>query len=288
MAETITARDDKKTRGGVIYKITCAITGKCYIGQTRQPPARRWSQHKQAAKKGGKMILYDAIRKHGVENFTFEIYCTCETLEELNKKEIEVIRDENSLAPNGYNAGLGGDNYEKTEITRKKLSLANSGRVITPEWRENMRKGHANRPTITEEARQKRSVALKGRKVSEETKEKLRNANLGKKQSPETLAKKRASRIGVPWSAKKRESMVGRKASDETKQKQSAALKGRIITEEAKQKLIEAKRARRKLSNEQVAEIRSNPDGLLQKDLAEKYGVSKQLITNILLHRTAY
>jgi len=82
---------------GRIYKITNKINNKPYYGQTRQPPNRRWSQHKQSAKNGGKMILYNAIRLHGVENFTFEVICECETLEELNAKEIEYISTNNSL-----------------------------------------------------------------------------------------------------------------------------------------------------------------------------------------------
>ncbi len=229
---------------GVIYKITNRVNGKLYYGQTKQPPNRRWSQHKQAAKKGGKMILYEAIRKYGVENFTFEIVCECETLEELNQKEIHYIQEGNTLAPNGYNAGRGGDNYEKTDETRKKLSNSNKGRIITPEWRENMSKARKGKK-ITEETRERMRKAQAGRSISEETKEKLRRVNLGKKQSEETLAKKRAARIGVPWSEKKRQSMLGRKNTEEAKKRMSEAQKGRIVSEEAKQKMRDAHRRRR-------------------------------------------
>ena len=77
---------------GNIYKITNTVNTKLYFGQTRQSPNRRWSQHKQAAKNGGKMILYNAIRLHGINNFTFEVVCECQTLEELRDIREQILR----------------------------------------------------------------------------------------------------------------------------------------------------------------------------------------------------
>jgi len=270
---------------GFIYKITNKENNKPYYGQTRQPPNRRWSQHKQAAKKGGKMILYNAIRLYGVENFTFEVVCECESLEDLNAKEIEYIKT--SLSPAGYNAGLGGDNYEKTPETCKKISESNKGRIITEEWRKNMSEARKGRK-ITEESRVKMQKAQKGRIVTEETKEKLRQANIGKKQSTETIAKKSLARTGVPWSDKKRESMLGITTSEETKKKISDSQKGRIISEETKLKMREAKNSIRKISDVQISEIKTNTEGLLQCELALKYNVSKQLISNIINGKRGY
>jgi group I intron endonuclease len=272
---------------GYIYKITNTLNKKPYFGQTRQPPNRRWYQHKHAAKNDGKMILYNAIRHYGVENFTFEVICECKTLEELNAKEIEYIAMNNSLAPNGYNAGKGGDNYEKTPETRAKLSASNKGRTISEEWRKNMSIAAKGR-VITEETRIKMKKAQKGRIITNETKQKLRDANLGKKQTTDTIAKKRAARIGVPWSDKKRESMVGRKNTEETKQKMSKSQKGRVISEETKQKMRDTKKDKRKITDEQIKEIRENLEGLLQCEFAIKFNVSKQLICNIIHCKGAY
>lgn len=268
---------------GRIYKIINKLNNKPYFGQTRQPPNRRWSQHKQAAKNGGKMILYNAIRLHGVENFTFEVVCECETLEELNTKEIEYISKNNSLSPNGYNAGKGGDNYEKTPETRAKLSASNKGRIISEEWRKNMSIARKGRK-ITEETRIKMQKALKGRLISDETKQKLREANIGKKQSADTIAKKSAARTGVAWSDKKRESMMGRKNTEETKKKMSESQKGRVFSEETKRKM----RGPRKITDQQIYEIRENTENLLQYELASKYNVSKQLISNIINCKRCY
>jgi group I intron endonuclease len=272
---------------GVIYKITNKINNKCYYGQTRQPPNRRWSQHKQSAKKGNKMILYNAIRKHGIENFIFTIECMCYSLQELNEKEIYYILEKNSLSPNGYNAAKGGDNYEKTEETKRKISEGNKTRVITREWRDNIRKAHIGRKNAPETI-EKMKIAQKGRIITEETKEKLRQINLGKKQSPETISKKSLARKGIPWSDKKRKSMIGRKNTEETKKKMSESQKGRIFSNETKLKMKEAKKSQRKVSDEQIAEIRENTEKLPQYKLAEKYNVSKQLISNIINYKRGY
>ena len=272
---------------GRIYKITNILNNKSYYGQTRQSPNRRWSQHKQAAKKGGKMILYNAIRFHGIENFTFEIVYECETLEELNVKEIECISINNSLSPNGYNAGKGGDNYEKTAETRAKLSASNKGRIISEEWRKNMSIARKGRK-ITEETRIKMQKAQIGRVITDETKQKLREANIGKKQSADTIAKKSAARTGVAWSDKKRESMLGRKNTEETKKKMSESQKGRVFSEETKIKMREAKKLVRKITEQQISEIRENIEKLPQYQLATKYKVSRQLISNIINYKRGY
>jgi group I intron endonuclease len=272
---------------GRIYKITNTLNNKPYFGQTKQPPNRRWSQHKQAAKNGGKMILYNAIRLHGVENFTFEVVCQCETLDELNAKEIEYITINNSLSPNGYNAGKGGDNYEKTPETCAKLSASNKGRIISEEWRKNMSIAGKGRK-ITEETRIKMQKVQKGRVVTDETKQKLREANIGKKQSADTIAKKSAARTGVAWSDKKRESMMGRKNTEETKKKMSESQKGRVFSEKTKAKMREAKQSVRKVTEEQISEIRKNTEKLAQYELANKYNVSRQLISNIINYKRGY
>lgn len=55
-----------------IYKITNKINGKLYIGYSKRPSAR-WYDHKKYACKNKKGVLYDAMRKYGIENFVFDI-----------------------------------------------------------------------------------------------------------------------------------------------------------------------------------------------------------------------
>jgi hypothetical protein len=99
--------------------------------------------------------LYRAMRKYGIENFTFEVLCECSATE-LNKKETYYIEYYNSLY-DGYNQTNGGDSgysahqleysqnikydllntsltyddlVEKYNISKQSLSAINNGRVF--------------------------------------------------------------------------------------------------------------------------------------------------------------
>lgn len=113
-----------------IYKISNNINGKIYIGKAKDCE-RRWAEHTRNVDQGKQHPLYDAMRKHGLQNFTFEILL--ETVEELvdgqEKSLIEVL----SKYPLGYNlaeGGNGGDTKkywtsERWEEHRKKHNQKN-------------------------------------------------------------------------------------------------------------------------------------------------------------------
>ena len=71
-----------------IYLIKNNINGKVYIGQSTNI-YERWSEHKRIAKNDLtiKYPLYLAMRKYGIENFTFSIIEEC-SQELLNEREI--------------------------------------------------------------------------------------------------------------------------------------------------------------------------------------------------------
>ena len=93
-----------------IYQITNLINNKIYIGQTNNI-ARRWANHK--CNNDSNMVIARAIRKYGADNFKFEVLLRNLTPEEANIKEIELIKEKNSLVPNGYNVSTGGNNIAK-------------------------------------------------------------------------------------------------------------------------------------------------------------------------------
>lgn len=71
-----------------IYRITNLINRKVYIGQTVQKnPMMRWYEHQSDARNGKKSRLCNSIRKHGIENFTWEIIDQCSNIDELNLLE---------------------------------------------------------------------------------------------------------------------------------------------------------------------------------------------------------
>lgn len=107
-----------------IYKIQNNINQKNYVGQSRNIEMR-WKQHIYNAETGSQYPIHCALRKYGVENFSFSILEECEA-SELNNKEIEWISKLNSFEE-GYNCTRGGDGYLKIDYERI-LSLWNEGK----------------------------------------------------------------------------------------------------------------------------------------------------------------
>ena len=93
-----------------VYKITNMINGKVYIGQTVQDnPKMRWYGHTACARKGKKSHLYDSMRKHGADNFVWQIIDRAENIDQLNSKEkywLDFYRAESDV----YNAREAGNN----------------------------------------------------------------------------------------------------------------------------------------------------------------------------------
>ena len=104
-----------------IYKIENLINHKCYIGQTRNIQ-KRWNRHKTAPfNKNDNAYdypLYRAIRKYGLENFSFEILEEC-SIQDLNEREKFYINKYDTYF-HGYNQTLGG---ETTAVVEKKKIL---------------------------------------------------------------------------------------------------------------------------------------------------------------------
>lgn len=92
-----------------IYQITNLVNGKIYIGQTNNIQ-KRWANHR--CNNDPDMVIARALRKYGVDNFQFEILLRGLTPEEANQKEIELIKEKNSLVPNGYNVATGGNRID--------------------------------------------------------------------------------------------------------------------------------------------------------------------------------
>lgn len=90
----------------VIYKIEHKETKRIYIGKAINAE-RRWKEHLYNVRTNKNHPLYNAIRKYGLDLFTFEIL---EEISEynINQREIELINKYNTIYPNGYNLAQGG------------------------------------------------------------------------------------------------------------------------------------------------------------------------------------
>jgi group I intron endonuclease len=95
---------------GYIYRIVNKINGKQYIGQSEQDDINdRWRGHIYCINNDkGCPLLTDAFRKHGLDNFRFEVIVICFD-EDRYRFEKEYIKLYNTMAPNGYNLTEGGE-----------------------------------------------------------------------------------------------------------------------------------------------------------------------------------
>ena len=94
-----------------IYVIKNTVTDKVYVGQATNTFIR-WKGHKTAAKTGhykGRSLLYEAMKKYGIDNFHYEILEG--QVSNYNEREKYWISFYNCVAPNGYNLIQGGEQY---------------------------------------------------------------------------------------------------------------------------------------------------------------------------------
>ena len=127
--------------GYYVYKVKCVITGKVYIGITRNSPYLRWYRHENDAKKGKQHKFHRAIRKHGWQNFIQEVIAVCYGFDDARAFEVRLIHDYDSFH-NGYNSTLGGEGcrgFKMPALHIAKLIKRNTGRLVSAETRKRLR-----------------------------------------------------------------------------------------------------------------------------------------------------
>lgn len=177
----------------LVYKATNLINGKVYVGKTVRSLSHAKARHKLRAKGGCVTKLYNSMRKHGFDNFSWEVaYRGCSN-EDICMMEVTLIRELQCRDSEfGYNMTDGGE--------------GTVGAVVTEELRSLMseRSSGENNPCFglfgeqhpaygnrhTDDAKKRISEAHKGKPKSEETKRKLSQARLANsKYSYETRRK---------------------------------------------------------------------------------------------------
>lgn len=113
----------EKKKGGVIYKITNLLDGKFYIGSTNNL-IKRYYTHINHIRSGKNTCikLIRAVKKHGEDNFRFEIVCECSTEELLNIEQQHI----DSLNPEYNIAKIAGSNLgiKRTQEVKLKKSAS--------------------------------------------------------------------------------------------------------------------------------------------------------------------
>lgn len=161
-----------------IYGIRNKVNGKIYIGKTVNNFGDRWDCHKAQLRGGynGNHSLQNDWNEYGEDNFEFIIIFDCvngETLEAVNKLEIETIRDYRNLGLT-YNIQEGGDTgfhgLHLSEETKRKIGEKNRinmlGRKASDETKLKQSKSRKKfYESWTDEERK-----AYGKKISERTK----------------------------------------------------------------------------------------------------------------------
>jgi len=231
-------------RFGEIYKITCLINKKIYIGQTTIGYLKRFRDHiaeSNRAKDDDNICFHNAIRKYGWENFDIEVICHC-PIELLDKMErfyitkfkTNICRHGDKYGYNLTDGGEGGKGYKHTEETKKRISeikikyfqdnpeykpVGMTGKNQTEEWKEenSKRMSGENNPMYDVHL----ASPFKDKYHTEESKRKMRESMKGR----------------VPWNKgipmteeqkeKLRKARTGCKASEEAKENMSKSHKGK-------------------------------------------------------------
>lgn len=122
-----------------LYKITCLVNQKVYIGQTVQPE-KRWYQHKNDSVRNPKVPFHHAIKKYGNENFIFEVIACCKSQDDANYLEELLIQQYDCFISNGkgYNSTYGGMNAPKSDKWKQLMSDKFTGRNADWAKKENI------------------------------------------------------------------------------------------------------------------------------------------------------
>ena len=206
---------------GYIYKTTNLINSKIYIG-------KRQKEYFDKYYLGSGVILQQAIKKYGKENFSCEIIEECDTINLLNEREIYWIKYYNSTNRTiGYNISLGGDggwygvNLNK-EYKHNIIVNSNKNRIVSERSKEKNR--ISNKSRWTNELRKQHSIKLK---------------NIRKNKTPEQLLiehinRSNAQKGKIPWN----KGLT--KDTDKRVAKFANSLKGRVFSAEHKKNLSDS------------------------------------------------
>ena len=156
-----------------IYKITNEINGKIYIG-------KHSTDNLNDGYMGSGVVLKQAIKKYGVENFTKDILEFCDKEVELNDLEKHYIDKYKSTDKSiGYNLTSGGDgksDYICSYETINKLSESHKGKKP---WNKGKKLSEEHIIKLCE-AHKGKNHPMYGKHHSDEVRKKMSESNKGK------------------------------------------------------------------------------------------------------------
>ena len=175
-----------------VYKITCKVNNKIYIGQTIESLTQRFNRHMGYQKDEHDTKFYIAIRKYGKDNFYIELLEEVSNQNELDKREYYWICFYDSVNK-GYNTKdcigkCGGDT----------LSTHPNKKLISEKLRKS-KLGDKNPMRINGGLKGERN-GMYGKHLTEEQKMHISKKLKGRTRSIEACKKTSESLKGVPKS----------------------------------------------------------------------------------------
>lgn len=201
----------KYPNGAGIYKLTCKVNNKVYIGKS-VTINRRLNRHKNCKTPKDNFYLHNAIIKHGWDSFTVEILELFENFDRI--KDNDTLLEREAFYIKLYDSTNKLKGYNRCEY-----STDCTGRKLTEEHKEKLRQCNL------------------GKKMSKDAIERTRQAKLGKPRSEETKEKIRQKKLGVKLSEEHKEKLRNRKLSEEHKEKIGNSGRGKKRSEEFKEKM---------------------------------------------------
>lgn len=202
-----------------------------YVGQsTKKKPQERLNNHLSSAISGRShrdnwivrlknkklkpimRLIYDANNQDDLDNA--EIYW------------IKYFREQGCRLVNRTAGGGGLNGFKHSEETKKKMSLAGTGKAKSEEHCKKISLAKKGKSTITEEGRRRISEAVKNRIIKDSTRRKLSEGRLGKKNPMfgHSFSEEHRKKIS--------EAGMGRKVSEETRIHQSKMKGGRAFKDQ--------------------------------------------------------
>ena len=231
-----------------IYLLKNNLNNKIYIGQT-------WAERLEdrMGKDGGQYknstYIYNAIKKYGAENFSYDLLAEVYSQNEADLLEDGYIVEYNSRNNRiGYNLRSGGSCGKHSEETKEKIRQA----ILNKVWSEEALRGRATG-----------GAQWKGKKRGPQTQEQ-RNNN---------------SRMMIERHQKDGHPMLGKHHTEDVKKKISETCKTIVFTEERNKKISEAL----KMSAEKEKEILdAYLSGVRIKDICAKLNIGSSSIYRVL------
>lgn len=160
-----------------IYKTTCKVTGKYYIGMHS-------TDNLDDGYLGSGKRLWYSIRKYGEENHEIEKLEFFETREKLREREIQIVNEDLINDPLCMNLSLGGGGFINSETSNVARQRGNEKMrwlfENDKEWRERKSKQSSYIMKKNHKEGKLTRFDWTGHKHSEESKRKISEANKGK------------------------------------------------------------------------------------------------------------